>query len=340
MSTMTGMEKAALVIMQMSQDRAAEVMRQFSEAEAEEIAAGIMRMRKVEAAHADAAITEFHTTMLTARTEARGGHEAAVTLLEASFGHERAAGLIGRAESTARGRSFEFLDSIDPAVLVRALEPEMPETVALVLAQLKPEAASVLLAKFDADARVDIAQAIATMETPAQVISEVVAEALRSRVRSAQTPTAAAEIMGGVQPLVDIIKRSDVATEQAIMEELDRRDPALADEVRSRMLNFDDIAGLEARDVQQVIRGIDVTVLATALRGAGEDFVTLVRDNMSERNRELLDDEIGLLTKVRKSQVTEARAELVRSVRELAADGTITIRRGGATDDEDDDLVD
>lgn len=340
MSTMTGMEKAALVIMQMSQDRAAEVMRQFSEAEAEELAASIMRLRKVEASEADAAITEFHEKTLTKRTEARGGHEAAVTLLEASFGEERAAGLIGRATSTVGGRSFEFLDAVDPAVLARALEPEMPETVALVLAHLKADAASVVLAKFDGETRVDIAQAIAIMENPAQVTVEVVAEVLKSRVRSAQTPTAAVEVMGGVQPLVDIINRSDVATEQAIMEELERRDPALADEVRSRMLNFEDIGKLEARDVQQVIRGIDVAILAVALHGVEESFASLIRDNMSERNRELLDDEIGLLGKLKKNQVTAARAELVRSVRELAADGTITIQRGDVVEDEEDDLVD
>ncbi len=340
MTTMTGMEKAALVIMQMSQDRAAEVMRQFSETEAEELAASIMRLRKVEASQADFAISEFHAKTLVPRTDARGGHDAAVTLLQASFGEERAAGLIGRATSTVGGRSFEFLDAIEPAVLARSLEPEMAETVALVLTHLKADAASVVLAKFDGLTRVDIAQAIATMETPVHEIVEVVAEVLKARLRSAQTPSAAAEIMGGVQPLVDIINRSDVATEQAIMEELDRRDPALAEEVRSRMLNFDDIAKLEARDVQQVIRGIDVTVLAIALRGADESFATLIRDNMSERNRELLDDEIGLLDKVRKNQVTEARAELVRSVRELAADGTITVHRGDTEADAEDDLVD
>ena len=338
MSTMTGMEKAALVIMQMSQDRAAEVMRQFSESEAEELAAWIMRLRKVEASQADAAISEFYAKTQSGRGDARGGHEAAVSLLEASFGEERAAGLIGRATSTVGGRSFDFLDSVEPPVLAHALEPEMPETVALVLAHLKADAASVVLARFDPSTRVDIAQALATMGSPVRDVVEVVAEALKIRMRSATAPAAANEIVGGVQPLVDIIGRSDVATEHEMLAELELRDPMLAEEVRSRMLNFDDIAKLEPRDVQQVIRGIDITMLAIALRGADESFVTLVRENMSERNRELLDDEVSILGKVRKAQVIEARAEMVRSVRELEADGAITIQRGPAT--EEDDLVD
>lgn len=337
MSTMTGLEKAALIIMQMSQDRAAEVMRQFSEAEAEEIAAGIMRMRKVEASQADAAITEFHAKTQSGRAEARGGRDAAVTLLEASFGEERAAGLIDRVSSTVGGRSFEFLDSVEPILISRVLDGEMPETVALVLAHLRPEAASVVLTRFDTPTRVDIAQALATMGAASQPIIEVVAEALKVRVRSASTPSATAEVVGGVQPLVDIMQRSDIATEHELLEELDRRDPGLAEDVRSRLLSFEDLVKLEARDVQQVIRGIDAAQLAIALKGADEAIIALVRENMSERNRELVDDEISLLGKVRKQQVMEARAELIKAMRELEAQGSLMLVSATG---EDDDLVD
>lgn len=335
---MTGLEKAALVIMQMSPGQAAEVMRQFSEAEAEEIAAGIMRMRKVDAGQADAAITEFHAKTQSRHTDARGGRDAAVHLLEASFGEERAAGLIERATSTVGGRSFEFLDAVEPTLLSRVLDGEMPETVALVLAHLRPEAASVVLTRFDTATRVDIAQALATMGAATQPVIEVVAESLKARVRSALAPAATAEVVGGVQPLVDIMQRADIATEHELLEELDRRDPGLAEDVRSRMLSFDDIVKLEARDVQQVIRGIDAAQLAIALKGADEAIIALVRENMSERNRELVDDEISLLGKVRKQQVMEARADMVKAMRELEASGSLIF--ASADDGEADDLVD
>jgi len=337
---MTGLEKAALVIMQMSPGQAAEVMRQFSEAEAEEIAAGIMRMRKVDAVQADAAITEFHAKTQSRHTDARGGRDAAVHLLEASFGEERAAGLIDRATSTVGGRSFEFLDLVEPALLSRVLDGEMPETVALVLAHLRPEAASVVLTRFDTATRVDIAQALATMGAATQPVIEVVAETLKTRVRSALAPSTTTEVVGGVQPLVDIMQRADIATEHELLEELGRRDPGLAEDVRSRMLSFDDLVKLEARDVQQVIRGIDAAQLAIALKGADEAIIALVRENMSERNRELVDDEISLLGKLRKQQVMEARAELVKAMRELEASGSLTLATASDGDDgEDDDLV-
>ena len=92
------------------------------------------------------------------------------------------------------------------------------------------------------------------------------------------------------------------------------------------MLNFGDLVKFEDRDVQQVIRGLDASALAVALHGADEAIAELIRANMSERNRELLDDEISLLTKVRKTAVVEARAEIVKAMRELESSGTIAVK--------------
>ena len=326
MSTMTGRETAALVIMQMSPGHAAQVMRQFSEAEAEEIATEIIRLRKVEDGHAEAAITEFHARTRTGRADTRGGRDAAALLLETAFGEERAAGLIDRAVSSAGGHSFEFMDSVDPSHVSRILEGEAPGTVALVLAHLRPEVASHVLGTYSTLVRADIAQALATMGTPVPEIVEIVAETLRQRLRSAVTPTESTEVTGGVQPLVDIVKRADVAAEYELLQELERRDPALADELRALMLNFGDLVKFEDRDVQQIIRGIDASALAIALHEADAAIAELIRANMSERNRELLDDEIALLTKVRKTQVVEARAEIVKAMRELESSGAIAIK--------------
>jgi len=339
MTLMTGMEKAALVIMQMSKERAAEVMRQFSDAEAEELASEIIRLRKVEAGHADAAITEFYERTRTGRSDARGGRDAAALLLEASFGTERAAGLLDRAASAVEGGSFDFLENVDATQLGRVLEGESPEVVALVLAHLSPAVASVVLSAYAPETRVDIAQALAGMDVASHDVIEIVAETLRNRIRAASGPTESGEVRGGVQPLVDIINRADVSVEHALLEALAARDPALADEVRARMLNFDDIVKFDDKDVQQFIRGIDAITLAIALRGASEELVEKVRANMSERNRELLDDEVANLGTVRKAQALEARSQLVRAIRALAADGTIAIHHP-EDGDEDEEVED
>lgn len=331
---LTGVQKAAVVLMQLSQPRAAEVLRHLGEAEAEDVAAEIVRMRHVDDVQAEAALREFHERASNGRRGARGGRDFAAELLEASFGADRATGLLERLAPAVGGKAFEFLDAADATQVANLLDGELPETVALVLAHLGVQQASAVVGHLAPEVKADIAQAIATMGTAAPEAVAVVAETLRHRAR-AVTPKEQVEVVGGVQPLVEIINRADVATERELLEALEARDPALAEEVRARMLTFDDIVRFEARDVQQILRGLSPQVLALAIKGAPDAVAGTIRDNMTERNRELLDDEIGMLGAVRKQQVDEARAEVVRQIRALEAEGVVSLARP----DEEEELV-
>jgi flagellar motor switch protein FliG len=265
---------------------------------------------------------------------ARGGLEFAEELLQASFGAERAAGLIGRVASTMAGTSFEFLDAADANQVSSLLGGELPETKALVLAHLTPHNASEVLAKFDGPTRLDVAQAIASMRIATPEAVGIVAESLKHGARAVAAPRERSEVVGGVQPLVDIINRADVATEHELLEALEERDPRLAEEVRARMITFADIVRLETKDVQHVLRGVDSVLLATALKGASAELAAVVRENISERNRESLDAEMSDLGPVRKKQIEEARAEIARGIRELESEGTITLHRSDEVEEE------
>lgn len=323
---LTGAQKVAVVLMQMEQQRAAQVLSRLSPAETELVTAEIVRLRRVDAAVAERTLDEFHTLSLGGGSR-RGGHDVAAGLLEASFGAERAAELMDKLAAGMVGKAFDFFDDAEASQVITLLEGELPQTIALVLAHLRPQQASVVLAGLDTGVRTDVAQAIATMGTATPEAVGIVATTLRVRAGAVVAPRDQVEVVGGVQPLVEIINRSDVATERLLLEGLDARDPVLAEEVRSRMLTFEDIVKLESRDIQQVLRGIDAAVLATAMKGAPVAVTEVIRGNVSERNRELLDDELASMGPVRRSMVEEARAEVVRSIRELEAMGAITVHR-------------
>lgn len=327
MTELTGVQKAAVVLMSMDRERAAEVMKQFTDGEAEEITAEIIRIRRVDDATAENALSEFHALATKRIFQGRGGRDVATGLLEASFGAERAAGVMTRVNSSLAGQSFEFLSAADAGQLTSLLDGEMPQTVALVLAHLKPEQASAVIATLPDPRRTDVAQSIATMGTATQEAITIVAETLKSRTGGVFPTRDAPEVVGGVQPLVEIINRSDAAIEKALLESLESRDAELAEDIRSRMLTFADIVRLEAKDAQLVLRGLDTTMLATAMKGAAEPVTELIRTNLSERNRELLDDEAQNLGPVRVSQVEESRAEIVRVIRQLESAGDITVQR-------------
>lgn len=327
-TALTGVQKAAIVLMQMGQDKAARVMQQLTESEAQDIAAEIVRLRRVDAAVAESVITEFHELTQSGKRHAHGGRGLAAGLLEASFGAERAAGVMDRMASSLAGKSFEFLDGAEPGQVVAMIDGELPQTIALVLAHLRPDAASAVMAGLPEGARTDVAQCIATMGSATPEAVATVAETLKVRAGAVVARHDRADAVGGIQPLVDIINRADVSTEKSVLEGLEALDPELAEEVRSRMLTFADIVKLERRDVQQVLRGVDPAVLALAMKGAPAPVVETIHANISVRNREILEAETSALGPVRSSQVEEARAEIVHSIRELEAAGAITVRRG------------
>ena len=326
MSTLTGPQKAAVVMMNLDRALAVEVMKHLNDEEAEVVAAEIIRLRDLDADTTNAALTDFHRLLQGHLPPARGGRDLATGLLEASFGSERAAGVLTKVSSAMTGSSFDFLTTIEPAQIASVVEGELPQTIALVLAHLPVDRAAVL-AELSDPARTDVAHAIATMGTASQDAVSIVAGSLRARSGAFATRDAR-ETLGGVQPLVDIINRSDATVEKALLSNLEARDSALAEDIRSRMFTFADVVVLDDRDAQRVLRGIEIRVLALALKGAPGEVAAVIRRNMTERNREVLDEESRLLGSVRVSQVEEARSEIVRTIRTLEATGDIRVRRG------------
>jgi flagellar motor switch protein FliG len=325
---LTGTQKVAVVLMNLEQAHAARVLSQFSDAEAEDIVSEIIRMRRVDPDAAEQALAEFHTATTSGRLGARGGRDFATGLLETTFGSERAAGVMQRVTSSMAGESFEFLNDIEPHQIISLLDGEMVQTTALVVAHLRPAHASSVLAGLPPALRTDVAVHIAGMTSATPESIALIAASLKARSAAVVSPRNTMQVVGGVQPLVDIINRSNAATERAILEGLDARDPRLAEEVRSRLLTFADIVRLEQRDIQLVLRGIDVQVLAVALKGASEPVQERILSNLSERNRTLVREEADLLGAVRASQVEDARAEIVGAIRALEEAGSITVLRG------------
>lgn len=327
MSGITGRQKAALLLMQLGRDRAARIMAQLDVAEVEELTGEIMRLERVDQALADEVVDEFYQ-VAEIGPGIGGGLGFAQQLLEASLGKEQAAGMLERLQASMAGHSFDFLQQADARQVVSLLDGEHPQTVALVLAHLRPDHASAILAGLPNDVRGDVAHRIALMERASPDVVAVVTESLQRKASAVLAPRELAAV-GGVQPLVEIINRADPTTEKAILEGLAERDEALADQVRALMFVFTDVVLLEDRAVQLVLRQVESGTLAQALKGAGEQVKDKILRNMSERARENLVEEIDLMGPIRLSQVEESRAAIVQVIRGLEESGQIVVRREG-----------
>jgi flagellar motor switch protein FliG len=222
---------------------------------------------------------------------------------------------------------FEFLRRADARQVLSFLQDEHPQTVALVVAHMRADQAAIVISGMPDELQADVAP-------PGRRHGDDLprrrprVEAILERKLSSVLQSTDASAAGGLKPLVDIINHADRATERLILEGLERRDPALAEEVRSQMFMFEDITTLDDRSVQLVLRSVDSKELATALKGVSTDVRGKIMANVSERAAANLADEIDMLGAVRLSTVEEAQAKIIATIRSLEESGQILLSRG------------
>jgi len=328
---LTGTQKAALVLIQLGNAAASRILHQLNDDEIEQITTEIARLQHCDDETVASVLDEFKASSSRGPGFNQGGLTFARKLLEETIGRDKAAAVLERLAGQIQVQPFEFLMHADARQVVSLLTGEHPQTIALVLAHLRPEHASAIMTGFSPEIQTTVARRIALMEKASPDVVAVVAEQLKRKATAVLTTTEMSAV-GGVQPLVEIINRADAATEKLILEGLAATDPELADTIRSMMFVFADITLLEDRAIQLVLRGVETSTLATALKGADDAVKEKILRNMSERARENLEEEIDLLGRVRMSLVEESRSHVVQVIRKLEESGEIMISREGEDD--------
>ena len=326
---LTGAEKAAILLVKLGREHSANVLKLLGENEVNQVTAEIVKAQSLKRGDVEAALLEFATLAEANDHLAAGGINTARELLEASLGEARANEILDNLVQSMVKAPFEFLRHADPRQVLNFLSGEHCQTIALVLSHMNAEQSSMVLGGLPEEIQRDVSIRIATLDqTSPEVIAQVesMIERRLSSVIKSQTETNVAA--DGVQTLIDILNRSDRATERSIFEGLEEHDEELADEVRSRMFVFEDIVSLDDRAVQLVLRQVEAKELATALKGVKTEVKSKITRNMSERAAQNLEEEIILLGPVRMKTVEESQGAIVRVIRALEESGQILISRG------------
>jgi flagellar motor switch protein FliG len=326
-TTLTGAQKAAVLLLQLGKERSAKVLRSMRESEVAEIMAEVARLRNVDAVRVAEVLDEFKDMTEQKIAFTSGGLELARSMLEETLGEDQAMEILERVTQGRLELPFEFLHRADPRQVLSFIENEHPQTITLVLAHMPPERAALVLSGLSEDRQRTVAHRLAVMDRTSPDVIEQVEQVLERRLSSVLQPTEMTAV-GGVQSLVDILNRSDRGTERLVLETLEESDPELADEVRQRMFVFEDITQLDDRSVQLVLRQVDTKDLAMALKGVRAEVRQLILHNMSERASQNLLEEIDLLGPVRLKSVEEAQGGIVRVIRSLEESGQIVLNRG------------
>ena len=326
-SLLSGKKKAAILLISLGQETAANIFKKLKEEEIEVLTLEIANQKKVTPEQKQLVISEFYQMCKAKEYISEGGLDYARTVLEKAVGLESALSVINKLTSSLQIRPFDCVRNTDPSQLLNLIQNEHPQTIALVLAYLRPEQAAAILSALPNDVQYDVARRIATMDrTSPDIIRDV--EKVLERKISSSLGSQDFTIAGGVEAIVELLNRSDRTTERSIIENLESQDPELAEEIKRLMFVFEDIVMLDDRSLQMVLREIESKDLALALKATSPEVGEKIYKNMSKRAADMLREEIEYMGPVKIRDVEESQQKVVNVIRRLEESGEIIVSRG------------
>ena len=324
---LSGVQKAAVLLITLGPERSAELFKHLKEEEIEELTLEIANTRSITPQIKEGIIEEFYQLCLAQQYIAERGIGYAKELLEKALGAEKAMSVIGKLTASLQVKPFEFVRKTDASQLLNFIQDEHPQTIALILSYLSPLQASMIISALPPERQADVAKRVAMMDRTSPDIIKEVEKILESKL--ANLVNQDYTIIGGVDAVVEILNAVDRGTEKHIMETLEIEEPELADEIRKKMFVFEDILLLDDRSIQRVLRDVDNNDLAIALKGANEQVQTAIFNNLSKRLSAMIREDMEYMGPVRMKDVEEAQQKIVNIIRKLEDSAEIVISRGG-----------
>jgi flagellar motor switch protein FliG len=322
---MSDIRKAAVLLTSLPQEQAAQLLGRLDSKQVEQVSIEIARLGHIGGDEQANIINEFAEIDPKSISGGIGGLDVAKSLMEKALG-SRAGNTIDNVRQQIEALPFNFLHQVDPQNLLTFIIDEHPQTIALILSHLPPAFGAEIIGGLPSDRQLAVIRRIATMgQTNPEIIQEVEwgLEKRMSAVMSQQFEKA-----GGVPTVAEILNVTDRATERALLENLAQEDPDLVEEIRRLMFVFEDICKFSDKDIQSILKNVDNSQWAMALKGASEALKQKILGNLSQRAADLLREEMDYLGPVKLSSVEQAQQQIVDIVRGLEDRGEITQEAG------------
>ena len=319
---LTGLRKAAILTVLLGENASGAVFKHLNEEEIESIAREVALLGPVPADTATAVLDEFHSMWRAAEYVTKGGVDYAQKLLVKSLGPEFARRILDQVVKTFESReAFTGLEKADPQQLSKFIQSEHPQTIALILAHLKPGPAAQLLQSLPEDLRVEVVTRMANLEETSPEVITRISSVIEQRLKSLGASTH--ESYGGVRAVAELLNRIDRSVSQPVLEMIESQTPELAVSIRHLMFVFDDLLQVDDNALREIVQRADKKVLTVALKGASEDIRNRFFQNMSKRAVDMIREEIELLGAVRLREVEKAQQEIVGIARKLEEEGLL-----------------
>lgn len=315
-----GYEKAAILLMSLGEDAAAEVMKSLDAKDIHKIVKTMSMLENLSPEDIDIIIGEFQES-LSAGT-LYGGEEYMKSVLNKALGNEKAKTVLDKINAGDEG-ALESLKWLDAKTIASFVKGEHPQTIAIILAHLEPEHAAATIALLPEHIRMDVILRVATLESVQPEVLRELDAALQGAIST--RPGHSSTIVGGVNAVASILNNLDSSTEGAIMGEIEGMNPDLAAQIQKLMFVFSDIVNIDDRGIQMILKEIGNEELVLALKTADDTLKNKILKNMSERASQMLKEDMETSGPVKLSDVEKAQQNILKIVRRLEQEGKIVL---------------
>ena len=319
--SMSGLQKAALLIMSVGEETAAKLFTLMHDDEIREISQTMANLGTVNATVIERLFVEFADQISSTGTMT-GTYESTERLLSKVLDKSKVNTIMEEIRGPAGRTMWDKLGNVHEAVLANFLKNEYPQTVAVVLSKVKADHAARVLSMLPEAFAMEVIMRMLRMESVQKDVLDDVERVLRNEFMSNLARTARRDAH---EMIAEIFNNLDRASESRFLTALEERNRDSAEKVRSLMFTFEDLGKLDPGGVQTLLRNVEKDKLPLCLKGASEALRDLFLSNMSERASKMLKEDMAAMGPVRLRDVEEAQLAMVTIAKDLAGKGEIML---------------
>ena len=316
-------DKAAILLLSLGEADAAQVLRHMGPKEVQRVGVAMAQMRNVHREQVEQVMSEFVEIVGDQTSLGVGSDSYIRKMLTSALGDDKANGLIDRILLGGNTSGLDSLKWMEPRAVADVIRYEHPQIQAIVVAYLDPDQAGEVLGHFDQKARLDIILRVSSLNTvqPAALkeLNQILEKQFSGNSNSARTS------LGGIKRAADIMNFLDSSIEAQLMDSIRDIDETLSGQIEDLMFVFNNLADVDDRGIQALLREVSSDVLVLALKGSDDNVQEKIFKNMSKRAAELLRDDLEAKGPVRVSDVETAQKEILTIARRMAEAGEIVL---------------
>lgn len=325
--TLTGLNRVAVLLICLGEEATAKIFEELSDDEIRQVTRTIANIDHIPMDIKEKVFTNFREYQKRFAGLFVKGGDFARKAIEATPGEKRTKFLLDQFLSGTETRSLETIALMSPRMVAGLLDGEHPQTVALILSTQHIEHAAEILTQLPEQIRADVAYRISKIEKVSPVVLNRIEDALQREI--GLVSGAAQKKVGGVDAIVDILNHMKNNLDSEILEEIEKTDPEMADEIRRKMFTFENLVALDGRSLQMILREVNNDSLTLALKTASEQMKEKIFANMSTRAADMIREDLEVLGPVRLSEVELMQQTIVKIALKLEEEGKLVLGSGG-----------